>query len=214
MSGGKSRSVDPTASLSWMVKPEPAGISRSIDRTATSSTRARGGASDRIRSTKASTASTGPAISIRTCPALLTTLPSSPSCAASRHTNGRNPTPWTTPRTSTARATRSPRAAGFSPRARSASCTGCLSAVRSVGRGRATTLLSHTRPLQVPPARRPTSEAKRSRLRPCPHEWLRGNDPMPPCRRLLRRRPANPATQPPPGHACSAGIGPRPGATP
>jgi len=54
MSGGKSRSVDPTASLSWMVKPEPAGISRSIDRTATSSTRARGGASDRIRSTKAS----------------------------------------------------------------------------------------------------------------------------------------------------------------
>ena len=66
--------------------------------------------------------------------------------------------------------------------------------------------LSHTRTLQFPPAERPASQAKRSRLRPPHPGGVRPAEAKP--------RLANPAARRPPERAGSAGSGPRPGATP
>ena len=83
--------------------------------TVTRSTRARGGASVRRRRAKASSAATGPAASTSTRPAALRTRPASPSSVARRHTNGRKPTPWTTPSTRIVRATEGSMVAGTRP---------------------------------------------------------------------------------------------------
>ena len=69
----------------------------------TCSTSATAGASLPMRRQKASTASAGPCTSATTPAPSLRTQPASPSSSASRWTNGRKPTPWTTPRTRTLR---------------------------------------------------------------------------------------------------------------
>src|SRR5689334_19843040 len=72
----------------------------------TASTRASGGASVRTRRTSSSSTSAGPSISAKTPSVSLPTNPATRASVASRYTNGRKPTPCTTPRTRSRRRSR------------------------------------------------------------------------------------------------------------
>ena len=88
--------VTPSPSrLGTIAKPEPGSGGRASS--ATAAIRASGGAWATSRSANAATAARPPCTSTNTSPAALPTNPESPSSAAMRWTNGRNPTPCTTP---------------------------------------------------------------------------------------------------------------------
>ncbi len=98
---------------------------------------------------------------------------------------GRGGRPRTASRTCPGRRPRS-RSALATPRARPASCIRSISGrlLCSVGATAARPHLSHTRTLKFPPAERPASAAKRSRLGHRPRGWSAG--PSIPRRRGLR----------------------------
>ena len=114
MSGGKRRSVAALLTLSSMANGMGRSTASPAERAVavTASTLARGGASLRRRRTKASRPRRSPAASISTRPAAFRTRPARPSSVARRQTNGRKPTPWTTPSTTMLRAPRLVAAAG------------------------------------------------------------------------------------------------------
>ena len=89
----------PAGSLGAIANPvAPLGVMACA---VTRSTRASGGASRSTRSRNFLTDSAGPSTSAKTPSTSLPTHPARPSRAAREYTNGRNPTPWTTPSTRT-----------------------------------------------------------------------------------------------------------------
>src|ERR1700690_2050819 len=102
----------PTGPLGAMVNgPAATGSAAAPCTASTATTRDAGGAPVFRALTRASTDGAGPAALMRTPSESFLTQPRSPSLVASRWTKGRNPTPWTTPRT---RSRTSERAAGGS----------------------------------------------------------------------------------------------------
>ncbi len=88
-----------TGWLETMAKPgRPSG---EIGCAVTRSTWASGGASRTSAARKSCTPAAGPSTSANTPSASLPTQPARPSLVAREYTNGRNPTPWTTPSTRT-----------------------------------------------------------------------------------------------------------------
>jgi len=97
MSGGIVERAAPSVRLSRISNPRaPLGRTLRTDRRAI---RAAGGASARSRPRNREREDPSPSTRTTTAPGVFSTHPDRPQAAAIRWTKGRNPTPWTVPRT-------------------------------------------------------------------------------------------------------------------